>query len=156
MGLFAIAAFTDGLDGFLAKRFDWQSEFGKVLDPVADKLLLVTMFICLAVVGLVPWWLAGLVLLRDLVILFGSLTYKWLFGPLRGAPTIVSKLNTLCQTLFGLAAVSGAAFGLPAAPLVTALGALVVVTTAVSGIDYVLIYSRRAAAVARTRAAASG
>jgi len=60
MGLFAIAAFTDGLDGFLAKRFGWQSELGKVLDPVADKLLLVTMFICLAVVGLVrggsPGW----------------------------------------------------------------------------------------------------
>jgi cardiolipin synthase len=156
LAVIVLAAFTDGLDGFLAKRFGWHSELGKVLDPLADKLLLVTVFVCLSMAGLAPWWLTALVLLRDLVILFGSLTYKWLFGPLRGAPTIVSKLNTLCQTLFGLAAVSGAAFGLPAAPLVTALGALVVVTTAVSGIDYVLIYSRRAAAVARARAAASG
>lgn len=156
LAVIALAAFTDGLDGFLAKRFGWGSDLGKVLDPLADKLLLVTVFVCLSIAGFAPWWLTALVLLRDLVILFGSLTYKWLFGPLHGAPTFVSKLNTLCQTLFCLAAVSGAAFGLPGPPVVTALGALVCVTTAVSGIDYVLIYSSRAAAVARTRAAEPG
>jgi len=156
MALFAIAAFTDGLDGFLAKRFGWHSELGKVLDPTADKLLLVTVFICLSVAGLAPWWLAALVLLRDLVIFFGALTYKWLFGPLRGEPTIVSKLNTLCQIAFCLAVVAEAAFGLPGRAVVTAVGALVVVSTAVSGIDYILIYSRRAAVVARGRAAAAG
>jgi len=156
LALFAFAAFTDALDGFLAKRFGWQSELGKVLDPLADKLLLVTMFICLSVAGLAPWWLAALVLLRDLVIFFGALTYKWLFGPLRGESTIVSKLNTLCQIAFCLAVVAEAAFGLPGSAVVTAVGALVVVTTAVSGIDYILIYSRRAAVVARGRAAAAG
>jgi len=156
LALFAIAAFTDGLDGFLAKRFGWHSELGKVLDPLADKLLLVTVFICLSVAGLAPWWLAALVLLRDLVIFFGALTYKWLFGPLRGEPTIVSKLNTLCQIAFCLAVVAEAAFGLPGNAVVTAVGALVVVTTAVSGVDYILIYSRRAAVVARGRAAAAG
>jgi len=156
LALFAFAAFTDALDGFLAKRFGWQSELGKVLDPLADKLLLVTMFICLSVAGLAPWWLAALVLLRDLVIFFGALTYKWLFGPLRGEPTIVSKLNTLCQIAFCLAVVAEAAFGLPGRAVVTAVGALVVVSTAVSGIDYILIYSRRAAVVARGRAAAAG
>jgi len=156
LALFAIAAFTDGLDGFLAKRFGWHSELGKVLDPLADKLLLVTVFICLSVAGLAPWWLAALVLLRDLVIFFGALTYKWLFGPLRGEPTIVSKLNTLCQIAFCLAVVAEAAFGVPGGAVVTALGALVVVSTAVSGIDYILIYSRRAAVVARGRAAAAG
>ena len=57
LGLFALAAFTDALDGFLAKRFGWTSELGKVLDPAADKLLLVTVFVCLSVVGLAPWWL---------------------------------------------------------------------------------------------------
>jgi cardiolipin synthase len=156
LALFAIAAFTDGLDGFLAKRFGWHSELGKVLDPLADKLLLVTVFICLSVAGPAPWWLAALVLLRDLVIFFGALTYKWLFGPLRGEPTIVSKLNTLCQIAFCLAVVAEAAFGLPGNAVVTAVGALVVVTTAVSGVDYILIYSRRAAVVARGRAATAG
>jgi len=154
--LFAFAAFTDALDGYLAKRFDWHSELGKVLDPLADKLLLVTVFICLSIAGLVPWWLSGLVLLRDLVIFFGALTFKALFGPLRGKPTAVSKLNTLCQILFCLAAVANAAFGLPTDAIVIALGALVLVSTAVSGIDYTLIYTRRASAVTRERSAAAG
>jgi cardiolipin synthase len=155
MALFAVAAFTDGLDGFLAKRFGWTSELGKVLDPLADKLLLVTVFICLSIAGLVPWWLTALVLLRDLVITFGALTYKLLFGPVRGAPTAASKINTFCQIVFCLAVVAQAAYSWPGDSLVTALGALVAVTTAVSGIDYTLTYSRRAAGVTRARAAAS-
>jgi len=156
IGLFALAACTDALDGFLAKRFGWTSELGKVLDPTADKLLLVTVFVCLSIVGLVPWWLTVLVILRDLVILFGALTFIRLFGPLRGSPTGVSKLNTLCQIVFCLAVVATAAYGWPGATAVTALGALVLLTTAVSGIDYTLIYSRRAAAVVRGRAATAG
>jgi cardiolipin synthase len=156
LALFAFAAFTDGLDGYLAKHFGWHSELGRILDPLADKLLLVTVFICLSLAGHVPWWLAGLVLLRDLVIFFGALVYKWLFGPLHGQPTAVSKFNTLCQIAFCLAVVADAAFGRPGTAVVTGLGALAFVTTAVSGLDYVLIYSRRAAGVARQRATAAG
>ena len=155
LALFALAASSDALDGFLAKRFGWHTELGKVLDPLADKLLLVTVFICLSFAGLAPWWLAGLVLLRDLVIFFGALTYKWLFGPLHGAPTAVSKFNTFWQIMFCLATVAHAAFGVPGDAVVIATGAMVVVTTAVSGIDYTLIYSRRAAVAARGRTAAT-
>jgi cardiolipin synthase len=151
--LVAIAALTDGLDGFLAKRFAWETELGKLLDPVADKLLLVTSFVCLSVADLAPWWLTALVLLRDLVIGFGALTYRALFGDLHGRPTVPSKLNTLAQINFCLGTVAHAAFGWLPPVLLTWAGALVLVTTAVSGIDYVLIYSRRAAAVARSRAA---
>jgi cardiolipin synthase len=151
--LFAIAAFTDALDGFLAKRFDWTSELGKHLDPAADKLLLITVFVCLSSVGLVPWWLTALVLLRDLVIVIGAAVFRVLFGPVRGDPTLQSKLNTVCQILFCLAVVNAAAFGWPGQPVLMALGALVFITTAVSGLDYVLIYSRRAAAVSRGRTA---
>jgi cardiolipin synthase len=154
--IFALAAFTDALDGLLARRFGWHSELGKVLDPLADKLLLVTVFICLSIAGLAPWWLAGLVLMRDLVIFFGALTFKALFGPLRGQPTAVSRFNTLCQIVFCLAVVAHAAFALPGDAARIALGALVVVSTAVSGIDYTLIYTRRASAVTRERAAAAG
>lgn len=154
--LVGVAAFTDALDGALAKGFGWTSELGKVLDPLADKLLLVALFMCLSIAGLSPWWLAIVVLLRDLVILFGALTFKRFFGPLRGAPTLVSKFNTLCQIAFCLAVVALAGLGIPGAPVVTALGALVFVTTAVSGIDYTLIYSRRAAAVTRARASRAG
>lgn len=151
--LVALAAFTDALDGFLAKRFDWTSALGKFLDPLADKLLLVTTFVCLSVAGLAPWWLTALVLLRDLVIGFGALTYRALFGELHGKPTAASKLNTFWQIMFCLGTVAHQAFGWVPEALLIAAGALVLVTTAVSGIDYVLIYSRRAAAVARTRAA---
>jgi cardiolipin synthase (CMP-forming) len=156
MVLFALAAFTDALDGFLAKRFGWTSELGKVLDPAADKLLLITVFVCLSVAGLAPWWLTALVILRDLVIGFGALTFRQLFGPVRGSPTPASKLNTLCQISFCLAVVATAAYGWPGVEAITALGALVLLTTAVSGIDYTLMYSRRAAAVVRARTVASG
>ena len=153
MLLFAVAAFTDGLDGFLAKRFGWTSDLGRVLDPMADKLLLMTVFVCLSVVGLAPLWLTALVVLRDLVIVFGAATYRMLFGALHGRPTVPSKINTVVQVAFCLATVAHAGYGIPGVPAVIALGAAVLVTTAVSGIDYVLIYSRRAAAVERRRAA---
>ena len=155
MALFAVAAFTDALDGFLAKRFGWTSELGKHLDPLADKLLLVTVFACLSVADLSPWWRTAIVLLRDLVIVFGGLVYRALFGPLEGKPTLRSKLNTVCQIFFCLSVVARAAYGWPTEPVVTALGALVLVTTAVSGIEYVLIYARRAAGISRGRAAAA-
>jgi cardiolipin synthase len=154
LSLIAIAAFTDALDGFLAKRFGWTSDLGTILDPLADKLLLMTLFVCFSVAGLAPWWLTALVLARDLVIGFGALTYRALFGDLNGRPTIASKINTACQITFCLAVVAQAAFGWPSPPVTLTLGALVFVTTAVSGVDYVLIYSRRAAAVARARAPA--
>jgi cardiolipin synthase len=152
LGLFAIAAATDALDGALAKRFGWTSELGKHLDPLADKLLLVTVFVCLSLNGLVPWLLTALVLLRDLVIVFGAITYRVLFGPLHGDPTGASKFNTLAQIVFCLAIVCAAAYPWPTDWQLTLLGALVVISTGVSGIDYVMIYARRAAEVVRTRA----
>ena len=151
MLLFAVAASTDGLDGFLAKRFGWTSKLGSFLDPLADKLLLLTVFICLSVNGVVPWLLTGLVLLRDLVIVFGAITYKLLFGPVNGNPTIASKINTLAQIVYCLAVVAAAAYQWPPQWVVIALGASVLFSTCVSGIDYTLIYVRRAQAVVRER-----
>jgi cardiolipin synthase (CMP-forming) len=100
----------------------------------------------------VPWWLTALVLLRDVVIVSGATAYRARFGPLHGRPTASSKFNTLCQVLFCLAVVAQAAYGWPPPQAVVALGALVLVTTSVSGLDYVLTYSRRAAVAARARA----
>jgi cardiolipin synthase (CMP-forming) len=149
--LFAVAATSDVLDGYLAKTFGWTSEVGKLLDPLADKLLLVSVFITLAAIGLVPTWLAAVAVLRDVVIGAGAAVYKWLFGPLDGRPTVPSKINTAVQLLFVIAVVWNAAFrDLP--PWVTlGLGALVLVTTVVSGVDYVLTYIRKAIAVSRAR-----
>jgi cardiolipin synthase len=149
--LFGVAAFSDGVDGYLAKRFDWTSELGKVLDPLADKLLLVTVFIMLALIGDTPVWLATVVVARDVIIGAGALTYMALFGPLHGRATPVSKFNTGAQLLYVLAAVASLAFGRPSPEVVLGLGAGVFVTTCVSGLDYIISYIRRAHAVARAR-----
>lgn len=149
--LFGVAAFSDALDGFLAKRFGWTTELGKVLDPLADKLLLVTVFITMAAAGYTPVWLAFAVVARDVVIGVGALTFYWLFGPLHGRPTAVSKLNTLLQLIYVLAAIASLAFAWPGEAVVLAAGAAVFVTTCISGIDYVMTYIRRAHAVSQGR-----
>jgi len=152
--LFAIAGLSDILDGYLAKKFNWATELGKVLDPLADKLLLVSVFITLTWLGLVPLWLAAIAVARDVIIGVGAWVYKLRFGPLEGRPTMPSKLNTLVQLLFVIAVVGRAAY--PAVPewLVVGLGAMVLVTTVVSGVDYVVTYVRKAIAVSRARRAA--
>jgi cardiolipin synthase len=144
--LFAVAAISDAADGFLAKRFGWQSELGAVLDPIADKLLLATVFITLSYMKLVPLWLMVAAVARDVIIVFGAAAYRIVIGPLTAHPSFISKINTLCQAAYILAVVSRAKFMMPAEWVVTWLGALVFATVAVSGIDYVLVYGRRAAA----------
>lgn len=155
VALFIVAAVTDGLDGFIARRFGWTSELGKILDPLADKLLLVTVFITMTVLGFVPLWLAVVAVARDVIIVAGAAIFTLLFGPPNGNATPASKLNTLCQIAYLMAVIENAANGrLPAAAVIT-LGALMFVTTCVSGIDYVLTYIRRAGEASRTRRTAS-
>ena len=151
--LFGVAASSDAADGFLAKRYGWQSELGAVLDPAADKLLLVTVFITLAYLKLVPLWLMAAAVARDATIVLGALFYRYWFGPLNVRPSIVSKFNTLCQAAFILAVVGREELSVPPSWVVVVLGALVFVTVVVSGIDYVLIYSRRALGLTKPRAA---
>jgi cardiolipin synthase (CMP-forming) len=146
IGLFALAAISDVADGFLAKRFGWQSELGGMLDPIADKLLLVTVFIVLSSLKLVPLWLTATVVARDVIIVSGAAAYRMVVGPLTAHPSFVSKINTLTQAAFILAVVSRVRFSLPPEWLVTWLGALVFATVIVSGMDYVLVYGKRAAA----------
>jgi cardiolipin synthase (CMP-forming) len=144
--LFAIAAVSDAVDGFLAKRFGWQSELGGILDPIADKLLLATAFVTLGFLKLVPLWLVVAVVARDVIIISGAAAFRILIGPLTAHPSIISKFNTLCQAAFILAVVGSAEFSAPPAWVVLWLGALVFATVVVSGIDYVLVYGKRAAA----------
>ena len=149
--LFGFAAATDGLDGFLAKRCGWTSDLGKILDPLADKMLLVGVFITLALTGLVPIWLAAAAVGRDVAITAGAITYKALYGDPKGRPTPVSKLNTLCQILYLLLVVAAHATGRSPALAITIMGALVFVTTMVSGLDYVITYSGKARAASRAK-----
>jgi cardiolipin synthase len=154
--LFGVAALSDAADGYLAKRYGWQSELGAVLDPAADKLLMATVFITLAYMQLVPLWLMAAAVARDVIIVVGALFYRFWFGPLNVRPSIVSKFNTLCQAAFILAVVGREEFSVPPAWVVVVLGALMFVTVAVSGIDYIVIYGRRALGLAKPRAARRG
>lgn len=151
--VFVVAGITDAVDGFIAKRFNAVTELGAYLDPVADKLLLVSAFVTLTAIDLVPLWLAVAVVARDLVIGAGAAVYRRLFGPLQGRPTWPSKINTVFQLSYGLAVVAAAAApALVPQAIVIALGATTFVTTVVSGADYVSLYARKAAAVSRSRA----
>jgi cardiolipin synthase len=149
LALVAIAGFSDGLDGYLAKRFDWRSRLGGLLDPLADKLLLVSTFITLAWLGLVPLWLTAVVILRDFVIVSGSLVYQAVVAPVQPEPSRASKLNTGAQLLFVCAVIANHGLDAPPAEFLIAAGAAVLVTSTVSGLDYVVRWSRKAARAGR-------
>ena len=113
--LFSISAVSDALDGYLAKRFNWTSDLGRFLDPMADKLLLVCVFVTAAWLDIAPWWVAAVAVARDLVIAGGALVYRLWFGPLRGRPNVISKINTGVQIAYLLAVILASASGLPPA-----------------------------------------
>ncbi len=95
--VFAAAGITDGLDGFLARVMKQKTRVGAILDPIADKALLASAYITLAVIGLVPNWLAVTVISRDLIIVFGVLVLLLFQSGIEIRPTVVSKLTTLFQ-----------------------------------------------------------
>ena len=143
--IFAIAGISDGLDGYLAKRNKWQSQLGGLLDPLADKVLLVSSFLSLGLLGLIPLWLVMLVILRDLVIVTGALVYNFRIKELEAAPSIISKINTFAQIVLVLAVVlDKGLFELPSL-MIKGLIWFVVITTVASGVNYVWVWSRRAA-----------
>jgi cardiolipin synthase len=97
--LFVAAGLSDAVDGFLAKRFDMASELGAYLDPLADKVLLVSIYVSLGITEAIPRWLVILVVSRDLLIV-GGIMLSWVLGnPIRIKPLMVSKLNTVAQIL---------------------------------------------------------
>jgi len=142
--LFGIAGASDGLDGYIAKRYDCTSRFGSILDPLADKFLLVSTYLSLAWLELLPWWLVVIVLVRDLLIVVGGFAYHRLIGEYEMAPSYISKLNTASQILLGFLVVLSMSL-LPLAEwLIDGMIYFVLVTTILSGADYVWRWGRRA------------
>lgn len=149
--MFVAAGLSDGLDGYLARRFNWRTRLGSVLDPLADKLLMICAFMTMTLLQLIPAWLAVAVVARDLVILGGSFAYNFLVGPLQGEPSRVSKINTFLQLIYVFAVMLRAAgLAIPPEPL-NVLAVLVLATVVISGVDYVWSWSRRAMQVRRSR-----
>lgn len=146
LALFFVAGFSDGIDGYLAKRFSWHTRLGALLDPVADKLLVAATFVTLAYTQHIPVWLAVVVILRDVIIVGGATAYNFFVKPVQGEPTRISKLNTALQLLFLLLVLCRAGFGWPDKISITVLGASVLITVVISGVDYVWSWSKRARA----------
>ncbi|NJD06695.1 MAG: CDP-alcohol phosphatidyltransferase family protein [Methylococcaceae bacterium] len=143
LALFAVAGISDGVDGFLAKRYGWQSRLGSYLDPLADKLLLISCFLATAYLGLLPVWLAAVVLLRDVVIVLGAVAYYILSQPFEGDPHWTSKVNTFTQLVLILAALlRQTVLEIPDALLDGLIGAVLLTTTG-SGLLYVWSWSLR-------------
>lgn len=151
LALFFVAGFSDGVDGYLAKRYDWHTRLGALLDPVADKLLMAGTYVTLAWTGLIPAWLAALVVSRDVVIVGGATAYNFLIRPVDGEPTRISKLNTALELLLVVFVLGQAGFGWPPRVSIVVVGAAVLVTVVVSGLDYVISWSRRARRASRER-----
>ena len=97
--LMLLAGFSDALDGFLARRYGWQTELGTLLDPLADKFLIAAMYLVFTLQGLIPLWLVALILPRDILILLGAGVYRGVFGDLTVNPSLLSKTNTAMQIL---------------------------------------------------------
>jgi cardiolipin synthase len=139
------AGLSDALDGWLAKHFGWQSWLGGVLDPIADKLMLMACFVSLGMIGAHPAWLTWLVVGRDVVIVLGAIIYHNFVGRISAQPTLLSKFTTCVQIGYVLAQLVHLSswLHLPA-PLLAGLIWLTAVCTLASGAQYVVIWSGKA------------
>ena len=142
--LFIIAGVSDGVDGFLAKQFRWQSRLGSLLDPLADKLLLISSYFSLGWLGLMPWWLIGVIILRDLVIVGGAIYWDKRVKRLDAEPTIISKINTFVQIVLVVSVVTDLVWPMLPHGAIDALIWITFATTVSSGADYVWVWSKRA------------
>ena len=140
--IFIVAAVTDWFDGYLARSLGQTSAFGAFLDPVADKALLVSVYVTLGATGFLPSWLVILVVFRDVLIVGGVLTLYVLGQEPAIRPLFVSKANTAMQILLAAAVLLHAAYGVPAAGVVTVLLWITAGTTFASGAAYVARWVR--------------
>ena len=140
--LFVAAGISDAIDGFLAKRFAMTTELGAYLDPLADKALIVSIYLALGINGDIPRWLVILVVSRDIMIV-GAFMLSWLIGsPLKVKPLLVSKLNTVAQIVFACVVLGSLGFDIQADMLKLVLMGLVAALTLLSVAAYVAEWVR--------------
>ncbi len=142
--LIALAGISDFLDGFLARKNNWRSELGATLDPIADKLLLISVFISLYLMQLIPYWLTAVVIMRDVMIGFGLFLFNYFVEKPKSRPTFISKLNTFLQIFFLLFVIVSQVIIQPFQTLALILGAVVFVTSVLSCLDYWITWSIKA------------
>ena len=130
--LFLAAGVSDAVDGFLAKRFNMASELGAYLDPLADKALIVSIYVALGIADAIPRWLVILVVSRDIMII-GAVVLSTLLGsPIAVKPLLVSKLNTVAQIVFACLVLASLGFGFTLGPVAPLMMAFVTTLTLLS------------------------
>jgi len=159
--LMAVAGASDALDGWMARRFGWMSQFGAAMDPVADKLLVAATFIIFTIQGHIPIWVAAIVLGRDAIIMGGAGAYRLFFEPIEFAPTLISKANTATQIVLLLMLLLGlCGFGALSEITLRIVDPwcfyLLAVLGVVSGVNYVRTWGRKAWRHGQARRAKGG
>lgn len=150
-----VAGGSDGLDGWLAKRMRWTSRVGAILDPLADKALMLAALLGLTYTGDVPIWLLGLALGRDLCLVLGGMIYHWRYERLTPQPSLPGKLTTFVLVLLVVAALALHAYGWPPPLLIQLLGWLAGAALVVSWVHYWQLWNGRTHQLLRQRRAAT-
>jgi cardiolipin synthase len=151
-GVFVIAGVTDGLDGLLARRFQQQSPLGRILDPVADKMMLVTSFVVLSMRGVfpapvpkhlpIPFWVTITVISRDVFILVGAAAINMVTGFRGFQPSLPGKVSTVVQILAVAVVILAAEIHIGTGYYLPTIYTAVFTLTLVSGIHYIFFVSR--------------
>ena len=143
--LLFLMGLSDAVDGYLAKSFSWKTALGAYLDPAADKAMLISAYVTLGALNLLPHWLVFVVILRDVALLAGALAYNLATRRLEIQPTLISKFNTCMQIVLAFSVIYNQFGTLPGVVIPILIG-LTVFTTVASGLDYLMEErSRRAA-----------
>ena len=142
--VFAFAGVSDGVDGYLARRFQWESHWGAVMDPLADKLLMVTTASVLVFKGLLPLWLFVLIMGRDVMLVGGAGLYRWWFGPFDVQPSVLGKISTFIQILLILSLLVHVATGLMSDEQIRFMIWMCAAATILSGAHYLFVWVRKA------------
>jgi len=140
--VFVAAGVSDALDGFIAKRFDMETELGKFLDPLADKALLVSVYVSLGLEGFIPNWLVIMVVFRDVTIVAGALLFETMTHSLTMHPLMVSKVNTTLQIVLAAAVLGSVGFAIELDGWLDALVILTAMATLLSGLSYAVVWAR--------------
>jgi cardiolipin synthase len=140
--LMLLAGISDGLDGYIARTFHWESELGATLDPIADKVLLVCIFIVLGIKGIVPQWLVVLIVSRDAIIVTGLMLYKLITNELKINTLFVSKVNTALLIILVLLHMFDLAVSSVPPLIFSVMTIMIIMTTVVSGALYVILWSK--------------
>jgi cardiolipin synthase (CMP-forming) len=140
--VFICAGASDALDGFIAKRFDCQTQLGALLDPAADKALLSSVYVALGIAEHVPTWLVIVVVFRDVMIIGGFVLIQTLSAPSKFDPLYISKINTLAQIALVAYVLARLGLGFSDGEVTPVLVWVVAATTLLSGASYLVRWAR--------------